>query len=299
MQHYSPIVAPTRSAARRGDTTKVILITLVVIFGLMILVCAGVGVGGYLWFKQNLGQAFVNDPAVIQQMTTEIADISLPPEFAPYSGTRIFGVTILMYRYCPEGNCPPAQGFDAENDIDADAAGDSESVDFETYDLLTLSSYGKQDDEMVAVEDPEELEQQHSEEGLKERYNNATVEKKVLTIKGRECTFYIVQGEEIDWTQVEDQKVAMADDGEEMVVQEETVTTLAEPAPAEPAAETPPADVDPAAPAETPAAPQPGRKVVEVQGIFPGKTNDVTLRLYMSAEKYDPAKVQQLLESIK
>jgi|GEM_PF-2363829 len=308
--HQTNIVARRLEHPRRGDTTKVVLITLAVIFGSLFLLCAGVGIGGYFWLKQNFGQAFVNDPAVIQQMTTEVADLTLPSEFTPYSGTRIFGMTILTYRWCPEGNCPPAAGFD-ENA----AADENVDVDLETtYDMLTLSAFAMETDgaENVAEEDPDYMEYEFSEEGLKERYNHHTLEKQELTIKGRACTFYIVQGEEKVWTpEMDSEPEAMLDnDSEQVISAEESATTPADPAATENPVTDPnvaatepvttePAATDPAAPAETAAPTQPGRKVVEVQGIFPGKTSDVTLRFYVSAEKYDQAKVLQLLKSIK
>lgn len=310
---YHRTIAANRSLPhpRRGDTTKVVLITLAVIFGSLFLLCAGVGIGGYFWLKQNFGQAFVNDPAVIQQMTTEVADITISPEFTPYSGTRIFGMTILTYRWCPEGNCPAAAGFDENSDAEVDA-----DLELDTYDLLTLSSFAMQEEgeENFAEEDPEMLAAQFSEESLKERYNHHTLEKVEKTIKGKPCTFYIVQGEEKVWVSEEETEEAMLDGAVET-----TSADAATPAVTDPLAEAPVADpaavstdaaatepattepvaADPTMPAEPVVAAKPGRKVVEVQGVFPGKTNEVTLRFYVSAEKYDQAKVQQLLDSIK
>lgn len=289
---------------RRGDATKVVLITLLVVFVVLVLACAGLGVAGYLWFKANLGQAIVSDPAEIRQITAEIADLTIPAEFAPYSGHKVFGMRTVVYRWCPEGNCPTiaSQMEAADPDVWEDAN------DMSTLTLSSFGAMGEEDDMSVS---PDPLSFHFDDDVLQHQYVTYTKETRELTIKGRPCQFYIIKGQEKPFEPDDDDSdnemtEAEAESGSQPTVDPEPANAV--PASNDAAITTEPAPADalhPAAPApavaDSPAGSEtmPGRHVVLVEGVFPGKNGDVTFRYLMSPENHDDARLDQLLKSIK
>jgi hypothetical protein len=83
---------------RRGDTTKVVLIVLVSLFGIMVLSCVGVGALGYFWIKKNFSQIAVTNPG---------------EDFTSYTKSEhkatIRGKTCTFYLY--RSRRSPATGF--------------------------------------------------------------------------------------------------------------------------------------------------------------------------------------------
>jgi hypothetical protein len=84
-----------------------ILLTLGVIFGLLLLLCCGVG--GFFFYR--IGHAITTDPAAIQQVTAKIVTIDLPPQFKPTMAMDNFSVpgtgvsfTMAIYTEAPASN---------------------------------------------------------------------------------------------------------------------------------------------------------------------------------------------------
>ncbi len=357
-------------SARHGGTAQVVLITLVVLFVVFFLACAGVFIGGYFWFMRMFGQAFVTDPAEIRKLTAELAEISIPAEFSPYRASRIFGMTEVVYHWCPTGDCPTAAAT-----IKLDKAGHveqpAESEPDENADLgeLKFTSFESGDEEEFKIDNTIDADD-FTDEQLQHRFTTFTKELIQRKIQGRDCEFYIVTGEEkreyYIWEEEEieveemtpeepappaspteaapteaapteatspettpreparDASAEPAADAEAAPaaapVQTGAAADATEAAPAaqsagEPAdamqvtpAEGTPAQATPAEPTET--APQteppktevpakPGRRVVWVAGVFPGKKADVQLNYLVAEENYDAAKVRALIESIR
>lgn len=311
----SNMARPNSSPRRHGEAAKVILITLAVIAIVFFLACAGLGLAGYFWFKANFGQAIVSDPVEIRKLTAEIADITIPPEFTPYSGSKVMGFTNVMYRWCPQGNCPTLAS--AMENV-------AESEDFEDlprYGMLTLNVLGHQPDGAPPADDEafDEAFDMSDDDYLKTAYHSYQKETVEYTIKGAARKFTILRAVERDYG---DSGVPADVDADETAPSEATIIAAdavepapdAEPTPAAAVVEGPPptaaTDVT-ATPAESPnpteesasedmpTPSKPGRKVVTVTGSFRGKTGNVNLMLTLTPEEYDAEKVRRMLESIK
>ncbi len=311
----------TRSTAllhpRRGDAAKVVLITLLVVFLVLVAACGGLGIAGYFWFQANLGQMLVSDPAEIRKLTSELADLTIPPEFAPYSAHKVFGMTSVVYHWCPAGDCPTIAGR-----MNADAE-EEWSPEIDSYSLSLSSSplAGEED-----AEDPEVWESQFTDEVLKHQYVTYTKIRLEVVIKGEPCKFYVIKGQQKSFDeQFEDDPDEEMDDVSEPMSEEAAATDPAAPAadPAtepvsadtastDPAAATPPtadpntpppvvdpAIAEPAQPAPAPAAKKEGPHVVVVDGSFPGKQGKVLLRYVVAPENHDDTRLLKMLMSIK
>jgi hypothetical protein len=307
----SNMARPNSSPRRHGEAAKVILITLAVIAIVFFLACAGLGLAGYFWFKANFGQAIVSDPIEIRKLTAEIADITIPPEFTPYSGSKVMGFTNVMYRWCPQGNCPTLAS--AMENV-------AESEDFEDlprYGMLTLNVLGHQPDGAPPADDMSD------DDYLKTAYHSYEKETVEYTIKGAARKFTILRAVERDYGDSgvptddgSDEPVAETAPSEATTVETKTVDPAADAESTPPAAvaegvpPTAATDVT-ATPAEPPSSTEeptpedlstpskPGRKVVTVTGSFRGKTGNVNLMLTLTPEEYDAEKVRRMLESIK
>ncbi len=303
----------------RGEAAKVILITLAVIAIVFFLACAGLGLAGYFWFKANFGQAIVSDPVEIRKLTAEIADITIPPEFTPYSGSKVMGFTNVMYRWCPQGNCPTlASAMD-------NVAETEEFEDLPRYGMLTLNVLGHQPDGAPPADDEafDEAFDMSDDDYLKTAYHSYEKETVEYTIKGAARKFTILRAVERDYgdtgkpaddgadepvaetatsaaSSVEakaDEPVADAGSPPPVAVAEGAPPTASPDVTAPPAE--PPTSMEEAPSEDMPTPSKPGRKVVTVTGSFRGKTGNVNLMLTLTPEEYDAEKVRRMLESIK
>lgn len=165
-----------RRKAKSGDST---VKTLLIIFGSLaavaLLTCCGVGFGAYFWVKKNLGQAIVTVPADIQKITTEITDITIPPEFVPKSGSSTFIMKMAQYQWCPSGNCP-------------------ERTDGQGH--LILMAMGLQDASGRNNPARQVFDEQVSDETLKEQWKEYTKTEHDFVIRGKKCKFTVVEGEQ-------------------------------------------------------------------------------------------------------
>lgn len=297
---------------RRGDAAKVVLITLLVVFLVMAAACGGLGIAGYLWFQANLGQMMVSDPAEIRGLTSELTDITIPAEFVPYSGHKFFGMTSVVYHWCPSGDCPTL----ASRLNDDSTQEWSPEVDVYS---LTLSSAPPADSD--DAEDPEFWESQFTDEVLQHQYESFTKQRMEVVIKGESCQFYVIKGQQKSFDeQFEDDPDEDMDEVSEAMSEEATANDPAapaadpatEPVSADPAAATPPtadlntphpvvdpAIAEPAQPAPAPAPKKEGPHVVVVDGSFPGKQGKVLLRYVVAPENHDDTRLLKMLMSIK
>lgn len=81
------------------------MITLAVVMVLTFLICAGGCAGLYFWLKRTVANMATRDPAKIRKLTSEIVEITIPPEFVPEVGGSMLGTTYVKYRWCPTGTC--------------------------------------------------------------------------------------------------------------------------------------------------------------------------------------------------
>uniref|UniRef100_A0A7C2JYN0 Uncharacterized protein n=1 Tax=Schlesneria paludicola TaxID=360056 RepID=A0A7C2JYN0_9PLAN len=278
--HHTASLAP----ARRGDATKTVLIVIAVLGGAMMLSCVGLGVAGYFWFQRNFGNVAVSDPVKIRQITAELADITIPPEFQPQGASQVFGMNVVNYQWCPAGNCPSWEDMDEDSDFS----------DWNTG-SLTLTTFAA--DGPVDVDENEFWEEQFSEANLKERFRSYTRDVQEFTIGGKTCKFFIVKGEEIVWNDLDEDMEQAGDGLAETTPPAATETPAAATEPEAASTEPPAAAPDVAA---QPAAPvKPGRQIVWVEGVFPGKKGSCTLNLYLEAGDCDEGKILGMLQSIR
>lgn len=279
---------------RRGSTAKTILIVLGILGGVAFLSCLGIGVAGYFYFKKTFGEVAVTDEPGIRKIVGEIADITVPPEFAPQMASSVFGIRSAFFKWCPDKNCLPLS-FDANN-VD-DAAPDAEQPG-----MLTLMSVATDpDNPPVIVNEDAAMEENFFLENLDEEFADYTVEKLPRTIGGKNCTFFIVHGRRRTFEErgeVDAMESEPSDDATESAAAEPAATSEStEPGPAAVTTEAEPsADDATKAPApETPAGP----KLYWVHGEFPGKSGNVTLELHLLEEQYNAEVVKALIESIR
>lgn len=64
---------------------------------ILLMLCVGAGVYGYVLFQRNFGRMVVQSPADLRKLTTEITDIEIPPQFTPIMGSAIFGMKSVNY----------------------------------------------------------------------------------------------------------------------------------------------------------------------------------------------------------
>lgn len=247
------------TATRRGNSAKVILISLAVVFGVGIVACAGLALTAVWWFQRNFGEAYVTEPAAIRKMLGKMTDITLPEKFAPYSGSRLFGQTEILFRWCPEGNCPPAADWDDEQAI----------VDEEVLSGIGVLTFmaDADDADPVRLDATESLDAEYTDEALADRYSSFTKTMHELTIRGRTCHFWVVK---------------YSDESPDAEMESTTDDPNA-------AAETSSPD-SPEPPSET---------LVWVEGTYPGKTAEVRLTYLETLDRFDEPTILAMLRSIR
>ncbi|MBX3449138.1 MAG: hypothetical protein KF777_06235 [Planctomycetaceae bacterium] len=269
---------------RRGSTAKTILIVLGILGGVAFVSCLGIGVAGYYFFKKTLGEMAVTDEPGIRKIVGEMADITVPPEFAPQMASSVFGIRNVFFKWCPDKNCPPLS-LDANN-------ADADGPDAEQPGTLMLTSIATDpDDPPAVVNEDAAMEENFFLENLDEEFADYTVEKLPRTIGGRNCTFFIVHGRRRTF-----EERGEAEAMESKTPGEASDVTGAEPVATE--AESPETLVDNTTKTPAPETPA-GPKLYWVHGEFPGKSGSVTLELHLLEDQYNAEVVKALIESIR
>lgn len=286
---------------RRGDAAKVIIITVCAFAMIMMLLCIGAGVYGYVLFQRNFGRMVVQNPIEIQKVTTEITDITIPGEFTPIMGSAMFVMKTVTYAWNP------------------------------TAKPLTLENWQQSQDSMQSVL---MLMEMSSDTATRDAdFKISSVQKKVLAkqytehehvireydIRGRKCEFLFVTGRPIDGA-FDDEMLFDEADEEEMMEEEEAAASkpaITETVPEKPVDAAPADAANPVAPTETPvevekpveAAPvetttppkadgPPLPAVRTVTGRFPGKSGPVTITVRIPAEGTSPDLLEGIIKSI-
>lgn len=255
-------VQRAKDADSGNSTLKMLLIVFGSLAGVAVLSCCGGGVWLYYAGQKLVKNLDMKAPADIQKLTAEMTDITLPAEFVPQHGSSIFGIKKVDYQWCPGGNCVTRD----------DGLG-----------MLTLTSIAIKDTQNPGQNISTFSAEQFSDASLKAQWKEFTKTEHEFDIRGKKCKFYIVQGEQYDFSTVDETEM---DDEEESDDMTDT--------PVNPTGES-----TPAAPATTPAQPIAGRKAVHISGAFPGKQAEVTLELWLAPEQFDEAKILEMLKSIR
>ncbi len=284
---------------RRGISTKAILITLAVICGLGLLMCAGGGVVLYYVVKKNLENLMVTDPVKIRSLTDEMVDISLPPEFVPQRATSLFGVTHVAYGWCPTGTCK---------------GGESSELMITTMNvaIATTKTGEKGTDPKFSEETDSDLDNL-----LKSMLIHYTKELHEFEIRGQKCKFVIATGEssvsnddaeQDDSSPAVSPEVASDQTPAKPIAEDDKTSSASDQPPA--SDETPTTDeklTDGEKPTgdktvtsdKAPAISRPNRpKTVFVHGQFPGKKSVCTLDLTLKPEDFDKEKILTMIRSI-
>lgn len=324
------LIAVAHPASRRGQVLRVVLASVAVLFVATILACMGIGYVVYVWWQRNLGQALVVDPPTIRKMTTEIADITIPKQFSPYRGSRVFGTVHIEYRWCPQGNCAAAVNWfddvDVEpgvNNVEWDNVNADGGVDFD-FDhqaLGKLSLVVSEGDPFIA-DIPTLDDDEFTDTALEAEYESFQREVITRTIRGQECRFYIITGREwkavgVAWEEtVAPVTVSVAPESEETTAPH---TDHEPPADATVSLNTVPLDTVPLDSSEPRNAEEPGdaapvaelaepvragksasrEPTVRVAGRFPGKRGTVQLQFRIEEDEFDAEVIRQLIDSIR
>jgi len=260
--------------ARQGDAVKTILITLGIIGLIMFLACAGIGVAGYLYVKRAIDNLEVTDPVKIAQATSDMVDITIPPEFKPKVAHSIFGISTVQYDWCPTGSCPPI----------------NESK-------LTMSSFGGNDPDLDSDSD--------LEDEFNVRFKEFKREDRELDIRGQKVKFAFVLGEEhadgsFDGELTQDGTVAPKTAPPTQPTADPTITPdSANDANQEPKSEQPastPTDGQPEQPAGDK---KPGAKRWLVHGHLQGKKGKCTIEIDLAPEQFNDELIMTMLKSIR
>lgn len=276
-----------RNSYRRGDAAKVIIITVCVFLMIMLMLCVGGGIYGYILFQRNFGRIAITTPADVQQLTTEITDIDLPPQFTPVVGSALMGIKTVNYAWNPEGKPITSENWHQHQ-------GDA-------MHMLNLMEMAGQDQRFRVA--------QVQLKALKSQYTDYTSNTQEFTIRGKKCEFLFVTGhptlgafddemlyEEIDEERMmEEDAAAKPADSTQTEAGTAPVDPASPPTEAKPApAETAPAATDaPAAPADPPLP-----KVRTVQGSFPGKSGHCTITIRIPADGTDEELLLKIIQSI-
>jgi len=251
----------------KSSGTNVVMILLIVfgsLAGLALLACCGIGGFGYFFIQKAVKDADLKSPADIQRVTSEITDITIPPEFMPKHGSSIFMIKSVEYEWCPNGACSPRD----------DGLGTM---------TLTVMDLGNQPGQPEPVFSESDV----SDEALKLMWRDYTKAEHDYTIRGRKCRFTILQGEQIGFEDIDDGEMESESGAPQSSTDEAADKT-----------ESAPATNDQAAPAATVAS-IPPRKKVQISGSFPAKKGECSLTIHLAPEQYDEKKILDMLNSIR
>ncbi len=295
MRPLSHCKSAATSASRRGDAAKVIIITVCAFGMIMLLLCAGAGIYGYVVIQRNLARMVVQTPAELRTLSAEITDIEIPPQFTPVVGSAMFGMKSVNYAWNPAGKPLTAENWHESQD--------------ELLSMLSLMEM--MDDSNVGNDDftiPS-----YQKKVVKKQYAESEVSLKEFQIRGRKCEFLFVTGRAREGA-FEDEMLFDEVDEEEMAAEEQAVVQPDKPA-ADPAA-VDAAKPDDAAPASsetgatTPAATEPVPATVvtaekllpavrSVTGSFPGKSGPTTISIRVPADTTDEDFLLKIIQSIR
>lgn len=280
----------TRNSSRRGDAVKVIIITVCVFVMIMLLLCGGAGIYGYVWFQKNFSRLIVQTPADIQKITAEITDIDIPPQFTPIMGSAVFGMKTVTYAWNPKA--VPLTMTTWNN------AADPLHPMFNLVETTTEQSTATGKDFQIP---------DYQQKALSSQYVEFTHSIQEFTIRGHKCQFLFVTGRPKEGAFEGEEMLYDELDEEEMMVDEkpasETSNTSAEDKPADAAIP----DASPAAtPTEATAEPskptEPATKALaavrSVSGQFPGKSGAAMITIRIPAEGSDEDVLLKIIQSI-
>lgn len=283
MRYPVPGRLVTPAASRRGDAAKVIIITVCVFAMVMLLLCVGSGFYAYLQFQKNFSRAVVETPADIRQLTTEITDIDIPPQFMPLMGSAIFGMKNVNYVWNPTG-----KPVSLHNQPSADPLQPMLNL----IEIAAVMDDGGRTNYQI---------QPHQQSVLKHQYTDFEQKTQEFTIRGEKCQFLFVTGRPKAGA-FDDEELLMDEAEEEAMNAEEAAAT--QPAPA--ATSDPPADattvVDTPASAVTATEEKPASQTLPavrtVTGQFPGKSGPTAITIRVPVEGSDEEVLQKIIESI-
>lgn len=292
----NPAGHPSMHANRRGDAAKVIIITVCAFAMIMMLLCIGAGVYGYVLFQRNFGRMVVQNPVEIQKVATEITDITIPPEFTPIMGSAFVVMKTVTYAWNPTGKALTLENWQQSQDA--------------TQSMLTLMEMSSD----TATRDADFKIGSVQKKVLAKQYTEHEQVVREYDIRGKKCEFLFVTGRPIEGA-FEDEMLFDETDEEEMMEEEEAAATkpaTGEPAPEKPADAAAPADAaDPATPTEKPVEPAPVETttppkadgpvlpaVRTVTGRFPGKSGPTTITIRIPAEGTSPDLLEGIIKSI-
>lgn len=283
----------TSRASRRGDAAKVVIITVCVFLMIMLMLCVGGGIYGYVLFQRNFGRIAITTPADVQKLTTEITDIDLPSQFTPVLGSAFLTMKSVNYAWNPEGKTITSENWHEHR-------GDS-------MHMLNLTEM----DGERGLQDQNFRIAQVQIKSLKSQYTDFTNDTREYTIRGKKCEFLFVTGNPT--LGAFDDEMIYDEADEERIMEEEAAANPAEPA-EKPVDAAPPqegtAPVDPTSPpseaAAAPAEPAPSApagpplpKVRTVTGSFPGKSGYCTITIRIPAEGTDDEVLPKIIQSIR
>ncbi|MFO0917448.1 MAG: hypothetical protein U0872_03935 [Planctomycetaceae bacterium] len=256
----------TKPAKKSGMSVAMILLIIIgSLAGLSLVACCGIGGAGVFMFQQAVKEADLTSPADIQRVTSEITDITIPPEFVPKHASSIMLIKLkrVEYEWCPTGTCPAR----------TDGLG-----------TMTLTAMDLQQPNQPQLG---QSDIDVSDEALKQTWRNYTKTDHEFPIRGRNCRFTIVQGEQLGFVDVEESEME-AEPGD----------ASPDAGGAEGKAETPGAATEETV-TETMVTSIPPRKQVQISGDFPAKNGECTLLIQLAPEDYDEAKILEMLKSIR
>ncbi|WP_157605204.1 hypothetical protein [Schlesneria paludicola] len=259
------------SHARGGSTMKAVLITLVVVCGGGFLLCAGLGVAGYIWLQRSFAHLHMTDPTQVRELTAEIVEIELPRELQPKNAISFLGTRIISYHWCPSGTC---------NDEDAS-------------ELALVSIPNSKDGNGIHFEVDTTF-----DDTIDERFIHYTRTVQEFEIRGKAYPFTFVFGEakpapaeRTTDDDVEDMESKSSEQASSDVDANQPIAIPSD-SPATAASTTEP--IDTALPTTTG-----GQKTWWIHGEFPGKKGRCKLDLQLNADEYDEAKIHAMLRSIR
>lgn len=266
-----------RTMSRRGDAAKVIIITVCAFVMILLLLCGGAGYYAYVLFQRNLGRAVVQSPAEIRQLTTEITDIEIPPEFRPTMGSAIFGMKTVNYEWKSTGTPKPVADPLPPMLHMMEFAADSDEAAVTDY---TIQPYQQAD--------------------LKEQYVDFEHHVQDYTIRGQVCQFLFVTGRPKEGA-FDDEEMLMDEAAPETAKPEATAVTSesVEEKPADAATVVdggPVPDAEAVVATEVPVKALPA--VRTVTGEFPGKSGSATITIRVPVEGSDEDLLKKIIQSI-
>ncbi len=281
-----------RMSARRGDAAKVIIITVCVFAMILLLLCVGAGVYGYVLFQKNFGRALVESPADIQKMTTEITDIDIPSQFTPVMGSAFLGMKNVNYAWNPEAKAIATESWQENRGP-----------------LMPMLHMMEMASEPSLITDADFQIDEFERTSAKALYVEFTQVEKEFDIRGRKCEFLFVTGRpkegafenpEMPYEEIDEEEMKAEEAGEEEKPAGAEDTPADATAPTE-GPEATPVPAEPIAEDEKPKKKEvPSMPAVRtVTGKFPGKSGPTTIEIRIPADGSDEDLLLKIIQSIR